>query len=220
MMRDFRRGVRARLSAVGSAVGVLALMTLVLLVTRGHNRNPLTGAAGSPSAPATGTVVGSVSAAPASTAAPGSTAPIPSPSETAPAPADLRRLLAHVPCPPLPLKRLEIAKYQLVRFHPVAALRCEIAPATLGGTRAVPIRTATADVDPIIAALERADARREPGTMCPMYVWAGPTLVLVDASGHTLVPQYPTDSCGHPQQAVLRLLQGSGWKQLPAASAR
>jgi hypothetical protein len=136
--------------------------------------------------------------------------------QSAPRPAarsmsQLAALTSRVPCDPAGPKA---TREQLTQFHAVTAVTCgeEVRQLPGRGQWAVDVRrVATRGVAQLQAAYDRPDEPRTQGPCLPMLI-NYPTVVLVDASAHALVPTSPNDPCGQPQAAVAQGFQGTTWQ--------
>lgn len=204
-MSGFRRAVATRVRAVGSAVGLLALLTAVLFaVNSGHGLSH-PGAGGAAAGPGSSGSANSVTGGSTPTAGPSGT-PVGHQQHRA----WLRTLTAQVRCPG-PDVRLAAGPAELKGFHPVVALVCQTVQRETG---AVHVREASTDIRPLVAALQRPDALPSSG-LCPAIAWDGPVLIFIDARGDTLRPAYPRDPCGLPQRTVLGVLHALRWTEVP-----
>jgi len=133
---------------------------------------------------------------------------------TVPTPASTGDLLAitrHVECrTPVPGA---VSHAELMAFEAVTAVLCTRAVRDLpdAGPALVEIRrVATAGLPALQTALERPDEPVTDGA-CPAIGVVPLPLVLVDASGRTLVPDPPVDSCHLPQPTFTDALEQVTW---------
>lgn len=185
---------RRRTSAwavMATAAAVVAVVLGASLLTRTGDNAPRT--AGHPTEPAA-----------------------PSPTSTG----DLLTLTRHVKCrTPVPGA---VSHQDLTAFRAVTAVLCtrQVRDLPAAGPSTVEIRrVATAGVPALQTAFERPD---EPPTdgVCPAIGVVPLPLVLVDASGRTLVPSPPVDSCHLPQRAFTDALEQVTWHDVSVHEIR
>ena len=114
-------------------------------------------------------------------------------------------------------------------FVPVTAERC------VDGTTAIPgkglwttatFQRSTGDLSRLADALRQPDATTKPGTICPAIAVIPPQVILINAAGDKLLPQFPAGECGLPAVRVVTALNSLHWQtvsvrliaQIPGAS--
>lgn len=115
-----------------------------------------------------------------------------------------------------------VSTSQLQAFQAVTAVSCVQKTRSINGQGKWLVsvrRVATSGVAALQAALERPDAKPT-RSFCPALAYLPMPLVLVDASGHTLVPSPPLGSCHLPQQAYLRALDHVTWQPVSVHKVR
>jgi hypothetical protein len=181
--RSARRRTRGAGAVLVTAAAVAAVVLGVSLPTRTGD-NPPTRTAGQPTDPAA-----------------------PSPTSTG----DLLTLTRHVKCrTPVPGA---VSHQDLMAFRAVTAVLCtrQVRDLPAVGPSTVEIRRiATAGVPALQTAFERPDEPTTDGA-CPAIGVVPLPLVLVDASGRTLAPSPPVDSCHLPQRAFTDALEQVTW---------
>jgi hypothetical protein len=128
---------------------------------------------------------------------------------------DLVALTQRVSCSP---PRTPGSKAQLLAFHAVTAVRCgqETRQYPGQGEWLVSVRRiATTGVVALQAAYE-LPSQPLGGGPCLASLILVPPVVLVDAAGRAIAPEYPRDDCGQPLAAVLRALQTATWREVSA----
>jgi len=150
---------------------------------------------------------------------PATSAPAP-PTGTPMSTSDLLALTRPVKCrAPVPGA---VSREDLMAFRAVTAVSCTTDVRELPGQGQWTVdvrRVATAGVADLQAALERPDEPVTDGA-CPAIGVVPLPLVLVDASGHTLVPDPPVDGCRLPQQAFTDALGQVAWREVWAHPVR
>jgi hypothetical protein len=179
---------RTVVTVTAAAATVVAVVLGVSRLTRPHQDLPIRGT-GTPTATAT-------------------------PTATVPAD-DLLSLTRQVKCrTPIPGA---VSHDELAAFAAVTAVSCTSDTREIpgGGTWSVEVRrVATSGVPALQAAFERPDEPTPEGIACPAIAVVPQPLVLVDASGHTLVPSPPLDECHLPQQAFTTALDQVTWREV------
>jgi hypothetical protein len=175
--------------------------------------------AGSPSGGTTPTASFSTSAAPSASAASGASSAPASPAAptgsatpvqtvsggpvTAGAPA-CAGWPAHAPTVGLP-----------VSFVPVAVERCVNGVQTIPGKglwQTASLQRADSGLAGLVTALHQPPGRHKPGTACPELAIILPQIVLIDATGHELIPRLPVSGCDLIQSQVRAALATLPWR--------
>lgn len=187
--RPHRRATVATATATAATVvAVVAVVLGVSLLTGPHDGLPIRGT-GKPTATATPTTTVSAD--------------------------DLLSLTRQVKCrTPVPGA---VSHDELAAFAAVTAVSCTSDTREIPGqgTWAVDVRrVATSGIPALQTAFERPDEPTPEGIACPAIGVVPLRLVLVDASGHTLAPSPPLDSCHLPQQAFNQALDQVAWREI------
>lgn len=183
---------RTVVTVTAAAATVVAVVLGVSRLTRPHEDLSIRGT-GTPTATAT------------PTGTPTATVPVD----------DLLSLTRQVKCrTPVPGA---VSHDELAAFAAVTAVSCTSDTRELPGegTWSVEVRrVATGGAPALQAAFERPDEPTPEGIACPAIAVVPQPLVLVDASGHTLVPSPPLDECHLPQQAFTTALDQVTWREV------
>jgi hypothetical protein len=102
-------------------------------------------------------------------------------------------------------------------FVPVAVIRCvtnyQMIPGK-GQWLTATLERADQNLEPLLAALQRPNQTRPPGTFCSDLVELPPQFVLIDANGQAIWPVVPVTGCGLPQGELLGALAALPWQKV------
>ena len=122
------------------------------------------------------------------------------------------------PCPPYN-SAIDAHQRRITDLHAIAAVLCTESQQNYPGDGEWETMTKEATstgVDAMVSAFKRADAAPTKSA-CAADLIVGPTVVLVEADGQYVIPEYPRDDCGQPQVTAIKTVESAPWRYVSTA---